>query len=150
MDTEMDSIITNTEFVTTTKNKQKLVYRDQCYTLKRTDCNDKCWNYGVQQRRVAALPGRLHRNQISIEHFLSAVSYHTPAPGAVINRIVITFYKHYYCDELKRLVSLNVMPVTVIHDELASSASTNLYTVGYFPTWDQDRYIMYGTTTGPF
>ncbi|KRX66210.1 hypothetical protein T09_6609 [Trichinella sp. T9] len=68
------------QFVTTTKNKQKLVYRDQCYTLKRTDCNDKCWSYGVQQRRVAALPGRLHRNQISIEHFLSAVSYHTPAP----------------------------------------------------------------------
>ncbi|KRZ83995.1 hypothetical protein T08_8381 [Trichinella sp. T8] len=65
-------------------------------------------------------------------------------------KIVITFYKHYYCDELKRLVSLNVMPVTVIHDELASSTSTNLYTVGYFPTWDQDRYIMYGTTTGPF
>ncbi|KRZ15890.1 hypothetical protein T11_9169, partial [Trichinella zimbabwensis] len=36
--------------------------------------------YGVQQRRVAALTGRLHRSEISIEHFLSAISYHIPAP----------------------------------------------------------------------
>ncbi|KRX13206.1 hypothetical protein T07_14080 [Trichinella nelsoni] len=42
------------QFVTTTKNKQKLVYRGQCYTLKRRNCNDKCWSYEVQQRRVAA------------------------------------------------------------------------------------------------
>ncbi|KRX69464.1 hypothetical protein T06_189 [Trichinella sp. T6] len=36
--------------------------------------------YGVQQRRVAALTCRLVRNEISVEHFLSAISYHTPEP----------------------------------------------------------------------
>ncbi|KRZ01548.1 hypothetical protein T11_6670 [Trichinella zimbabwensis] len=35
--------------------------------------------YGVQQRWVAALTRRLHRNEISVEHFLSAISYDTPA-----------------------------------------------------------------------
>ncbi|KRZ12735.1 hypothetical protein T4B_11416 [Trichinella pseudospiralis] len=37
-------------------------------------------DYGVQQRRVAALTGRLRRSEFSIEHFLSAISYHNPAP----------------------------------------------------------------------
>ncbi|KRZ82828.1 hypothetical protein T08_5430 [Trichinella sp. T8] len=36
--------------------------------------------YGVQQRRVAALTGRLVRNEIGVEYFLSAISYHTPEP----------------------------------------------------------------------
>ncbi|KRX35235.1 hypothetical protein T05_7684 [Trichinella murrelli] len=36
--------------------------------------------YGVQQRRVAALTGKLVHNEISVEHFLSAISYHTPEP----------------------------------------------------------------------
>ncbi|KRX32028.1 hypothetical protein T06_15153 [Trichinella sp. T6] len=35
---------------------------------------------GVQQRRVAALTGRLVRNEIGVEYFLSAISYHTPEP----------------------------------------------------------------------
>ncbi|KRY99382.1 hypothetical protein T11_17427 [Trichinella zimbabwensis] len=35
--------------------------------------------YGFQQRWVAAVTGRLHRNEIGIEHFLKAISY-TPAP----------------------------------------------------------------------
>ncbi|KRZ15215.1 hypothetical protein T11_9568 [Trichinella zimbabwensis] len=35
--------------------------------------------YGVQQRWVAAVTGRLHRNEIGIEHFLKAIAY-TPAP----------------------------------------------------------------------
>ncbi|KRZ18114.1 hypothetical protein T11_9551 [Trichinella zimbabwensis] len=43
--------------------------------------------YEVQQRRVAALTGRLHRSEISIEHFYIhihiplpyAIAYHTPA-----------------------------------------------------------------------
>ncbi|KRX32862.1 hypothetical protein T06_6762 [Trichinella sp. T6] len=116
------------QFVSTQRNQQKLVYRGRCYTLKRTNRNDKCWicasvnrqhlgfyqflqlildeqgktetvvrqiddgythgrgsvrrsaAYGVQQRRVAALTGRLVRNEISVEYFLSAISYHTPEP----------------------------------------------------------------------
>ncbi|KRY40748.1 hypothetical protein T01_11205, partial [Trichinella spiralis] len=36
--------------------------------------------YGVQQRRVAALSGRLVHNEISVEQFLSAQSYHTSEP----------------------------------------------------------------------
>ncbi|KRZ48154.1 hypothetical protein T02_14372 [Trichinella nativa] len=36
--------------------------------------------YGVQQRRVAALTGKLVHNEITVEHFLSAISYHTPEP----------------------------------------------------------------------
>ncbi|KRZ13020.1 hypothetical protein T11_10856 [Trichinella zimbabwensis] len=39
--------------------------------------------YGVQQRRVAALTGRLHRSEISIEHFLRAIAYHTPATAGL-------------------------------------------------------------------
>ncbi|KRZ66928.1 hypothetical protein T10_9487 [Trichinella papuae] len=35
--------------------------------------------YGFQQRWVAAVTGRLHRNEIGIEHFLKAIAY-TPAP----------------------------------------------------------------------
>ncbi|KRX49962.1 hypothetical protein T05_13909 [Trichinella murrelli] len=36
--------------------------------------------YGVQQRRVAALTAKLVHNEITVEHFLSAISYHTPEP----------------------------------------------------------------------
>ncbi|KRX30581.1 hypothetical protein T05_4421 [Trichinella murrelli] len=36
--------------------------------------------YGVQQRRVAALTGKLIHNEITVESFLSAISYHTPEP----------------------------------------------------------------------
>ncbi|KRY34210.1 hypothetical protein T03_5266, partial [Trichinella britovi] len=36
--------------------------------------------YGVQQRRVAALTGKLVHNEITVEHFLSEISYHTPEP----------------------------------------------------------------------
>ncbi|KRZ13075.1 hypothetical protein T11_15954 [Trichinella zimbabwensis] len=31
------------QFVCTQRNQQKLVYRGRCYTLKRTNRNDKCW-----------------------------------------------------------------------------------------------------------
>ncbi|KRX30708.1 hypothetical protein T05_226 [Trichinella murrelli] len=36
--------------------------------------------YGVQQRRVAALTSKLVHNEITVEHFLSEISYHTPEP----------------------------------------------------------------------
>ncbi|KRY03500.1 hypothetical protein T12_5897, partial [Trichinella patagoniensis] len=31
------------QFVFTQRNQQKLVYKGRCYTLKRTNRNDKCW-----------------------------------------------------------------------------------------------------------
>ncbi|KRZ02337.1 hypothetical protein T11_2656 [Trichinella zimbabwensis] len=63
-------------------------------------------------------------------------------------RIVITFYKHYHCDELKRLASGNVRPVTLIYIyiELASNACTGLDTVGYVPSWGQDRSTPHAET----
>ncbi|KRX33011.1 hypothetical protein T05_9331 [Trichinella murrelli] len=36
--------------------------------------------YGVQQRRVAALTGKFVHNEITVEHFLIEISYHTPEP----------------------------------------------------------------------
>ncbi|XP_003381388.1 conserved hypothetical protein [Trichinella spiralis] len=36
--------------------------------------------YRIQQRRVATLTCRLHRNEITIEHFLRPTAYRTPSP----------------------------------------------------------------------
>ncbi|KRY45231.1 hypothetical protein T03_8571, partial [Trichinella britovi] len=36
--------------------------------------------YGVQQQRLAALTFKLVHNEITVEHFLSEISYHTPEP----------------------------------------------------------------------
>ncbi|KRZ12229.1 hypothetical protein T11_7353 [Trichinella zimbabwensis] len=50
--------------------------------------------YGVQQRWVAAVTGRLHRNEIGIEHFLKAIAY-TPAPVPLSLPILYTIYLPY-------------------------------------------------------
>ncbi|KRY78338.1 hypothetical protein T4A_11359 [Trichinella pseudospiralis] len=52
---------------------------DEGYTRGRNSVRRSA-TCGVQPRQVAALTGRLRRSEISIEHFLSKISYHTPAP----------------------------------------------------------------------
>ncbi|XP_003369027.1 conserved hypothetical protein [Trichinella spiralis] len=99
MDAEMDSIITNTGVNKkyTMKQEVKCCWASSLTQLteldKSTGTVHKLFNgckmlcsvnrsaaYGVQQRRVAALSGRLVHNEISVEQFLSAQSYHTSEP----------------------------------------------------------------------
>ncbi|KRZ74478.1 hypothetical protein T10_12465 [Trichinella papuae] len=53
---------------------------DDSYTRERSYVRRSA-AYGIQQRWVAVLTGRLHHHEISIHHFLSAIAYHTPAPA---------------------------------------------------------------------
>ncbi|KRZ65831.1 hypothetical protein T10_2274 [Trichinella papuae] len=61
------------------KNKTVIWQINNGYTRGRRSLRRSA-AYGVQQRQVAALTGRLHHSEISIEHFLKAIAYHTPAP----------------------------------------------------------------------
>ncbi|KRX52883.1 hypothetical protein T06_4163, partial [Trichinella sp. T6] len=47
------------QFVSTQRNQQKLVYRGRCYTLKRTNRNDKCW---ICASGTRGCPGKLYTN----------------------------------------------------------------------------------------
>ncbi|KRZ13276.1 hypothetical protein T11_3308 [Trichinella zimbabwensis] len=64
---------------------------DNGYTRGRS-CVRRSAAYGIQQRWVAVLTGRLHRHEISIHHFLSAVAYHTPALACLFLFILYTIY----------------------------------------------------------
>ncbi|KRZ25112.1 hypothetical protein T4B_1656 [Trichinella pseudospiralis] len=46
-------------FVSTKRNKQKLQYRRKCYTLKRTNCNNKC---SICESGKRGCPGKLYTN----------------------------------------------------------------------------------------
>ncbi|KRX62078.1 hypothetical protein T06_6279 [Trichinella sp. T6] len=56
---------------------------DDCFSRGRVFIRDSA-AYTDQQRLAAAVTYRLHRNEISAEHFSSAVSYHTPAPAPIV------------------------------------------------------------------
>ncbi|KRZ70855.1 hypothetical protein T10_7806 [Trichinella papuae] len=130
MDADFDRI----HFVTTTKNQQKLVYRGKCYTLKRTNRNDKYW---MCTERSRGCRGTLSTNLEATE--VIRTSEH--AESCPVNPHA--FYHHQQLGELRRLASEDTRPVMEIYDELASNASTNLDTVAHFPTWDQARHTMY-------
>ncbi|KRZ61929.1 hypothetical protein T02_1071 [Trichinella nativa] len=144
MDAEMDSIITNTgvnekyimkqEFVSTQRNQQKLVYRGRCYTLKRTNRNDKCW---ICASGTRGCPGKLYTNLDATQ----VIRTGEHAEGCQVD--AHAFYHQQQLNELKRLVAGDLRPVLEIYDELASNASTSLATAAHFPTWEQDRNTMY-------
>ncbi|KRY99180.1 hypothetical protein T11_5628 [Trichinella zimbabwensis] len=122
------------QFVCTQRNQQKLVYRERCYTLKRTNRNDKCW---ICASGMRGCPGKLYTNLDATE--VIRTSKH--AEGCRVD--AHAFYHQQQLNELKRLAAEDPRPVTQIYHELASSASTSLNTAGNFPTWDQARHIMY-------
>ncbi|KRZ92132.1 hypothetical protein T08_3063 [Trichinella sp. T8] len=140
MDAEMDSIITNTgvsekytmkqeannnliQFVTTTKNQQKLVvYRGRCYTLKRTNRNDKYWMC-TEVSKTVSIYNRSRSCCGTLSTNLEATE--------VIRSIETVGLREY------------TRPVMEIYDELASNASTSLETAVHFLMLDQTRYTMY-------
>ncbi|KRY42135.1 hypothetical protein T01_12629 [Trichinella spiralis] len=90
------------QFVTTTKNQQKLVvYSGRCYTLKRTKCNDKYWMCTERSRSCCGtLSTNLEATEVirSSDHAESCPV--TPPPPA--------FYHHQQLAELRRLASENI------------------------------------------
>ncbi|KRY08150.1 hypothetical protein T12_2165 [Trichinella patagoniensis] len=65
---------------------------DDCFTRGRVFVRGSA-AYRDQQRLAAAVTYKLHRNEISTEHFSRAVSYHTSAPARLLHFCTI----HYYC-----------------------------------------------------
>ncbi|KRY77076.1 hypothetical protein T4A_4430 [Trichinella pseudospiralis] len=123
------------QFVYTQRNQQKLVYRRRCYTLKRTNRNDKCWICGSYHE--LAISYNLYTNLDASE--VIHTSEH--AEGCRVN--VHAFYHQQQLSELKRLAAEDPRPVSEIYDELASNVTTSLDTAAYFPSWDQARKTMY-------
>ncbi|KRY91515.1 hypothetical protein T4D_6910 [Trichinella pseudospiralis] len=113
------------QFVSTQRNQQKLVYRGRCYTLKRTNRNDKCWTCARKTCR-----GTLWTNVEATR--VIRISEHAESCRVDAH----AFNKHHQLDELKRLAAEDPRPVTQIYHELARSADN-------FPTWGQARHIMY-------
>ncbi|KRY69942.1 hypothetical protein T4A_13358 [Trichinella pseudospiralis] len=67
------------QLITDEQGKTETEQMDEGYTRGRGSVRRSA-AYRAQQRRVVALTGRLRRSKTSIEHFLSPISYHTPAP----------------------------------------------------------------------
>ncbi|KRX61678.1 hypothetical protein T09_4094, partial [Trichinella sp. T9] len=122
------------QFVSTQRNQQKIVYRGRCYTLKRTNRNDKCWICASGSRGCS---GKLYTNLDATE-FIRTGEH---AEGCRVD--AHAFYHQQQLNELKRLAAGDPRPVLEIYDELASNASTSLETAAYFPTWEQARNTMY-------
>ncbi|XP_003375860.1 conserved hypothetical protein [Trichinella spiralis] len=157
MEAEMDSVITNTrvnekytmkqEFVTTTKNQQKLVvYSGRCYTLKRTKCNDKYWMCTEVSRIVSVYNrsrsccGTLSTNLEATEVIRSSDHAEscpvTPPPPRILPSPAACRVETVGLREYTR-------SVMEVYDELASNASTSLETAAHFPMWDQTRHTVY-------
>ncbi|KRY28057.1 hypothetical protein T01_8255, partial [Trichinella spiralis] len=113
------------QFASTQRNQQKLVYRGRCYTLKRTNRNDKCW---ICASGTRGCPGKRYTNLDATE--VIRTGEHAEGCRQQLN-------------ELKRLAAGDLRPVLEIFDELASNASTSLETAPHFPTWEQSRNTMY-------
>ncbi|KRX38366.1 hypothetical protein T05_8744 [Trichinella murrelli] len=122
------------QFVSTQRNQQKIVYRGRCYTLKRTNRNDKCWICASGSRGCS---GKLYTNLDATE----VIRTGEHAEGCRVD--AHAFYHQQQLNELKRLAAGDPRPVLEIYDELASNASTSLETAAYFPTWEQARNTMY-------
>ncbi|KRZ58604.1 hypothetical protein T02_15225 [Trichinella nativa] len=122
------------KFVSTQRNQQKIVYRGRCYTLKRTNRNDKCWICASGSRGCS---GKLYTNLDATE----VIRTGEHAEGCRVD--AHAFYHQQQLNELKRLAAGDPRPVLEIYDELASNASTSLETAAYFPTWEQARNTMY-------
>ncbi|KRZ56643.1 hypothetical protein T02_10580 [Trichinella nativa] len=107
MDAEMDSVITNTgvsekyimkqEFVLTQRNQQKLVYRGRCYTLKRTNRNDKYW---ICASGMRGCPGKLY----TILDATQVIRTDEHAKGCRVD--AHAFYHQQQLNELKRLAQV--------------------------------------------
>ncbi|KRX42393.1 hypothetical protein T05_5779 [Trichinella murrelli] len=111
------------QLVSTQRNLQKLVYRGRCYTLKRTNRNDKCW---ICASESCGCSGKLYTNLDATEIIRTGLQVDAHA-----------LYHQQQLNELKRLAAGDPRPVLEIYDELASNASTSLETAAHFPTWEQ-------------
>ncbi|KRX70470.1 hypothetical protein T06_8487 [Trichinella sp. T6] len=92
--------------MTTTKNQQKLMYRGRCYTLKRTNRNDKYWIW-------RGCRGTLSKNLETTE--VIGTSEH--AESCSVNPHA--FYHYQQLAELRRVASEDTRPVIEIYNELA-------------------------------
>ncbi|KRZ49576.1 hypothetical protein T02_11714, partial [Trichinella nativa] len=96
------------QFVFTQRNQQKLVYRGRCYTLKRTNRNDKCW---ICASVIRGCRGIVSTNLEVTE--VIRLSEH--AKSCPINSRA--FYHHQQLAEWRRLVSedtrIRVQPISV-------------------------------------
>ncbi|KRY07215.1 hypothetical protein T12_15601, partial [Trichinella patagoniensis] len=91
------------QFVSTQRNQQKLVYVGRCYTLKKTNRNDKYW---ICASGMRGCPGELY----TILDATQAIRTDEHAERAA------------------ELAAGNPRPILEIYDELASDASTSLGT----------------------
>ncbi|XP_003382270.1 conserved hypothetical protein [Trichinella spiralis] len=110
-------------FASTQRNQQKLVYRGRCYTLKRTNRNDKCWICASCSIMSLQFRFQFREQEVALA---SAILTLMPQKSSE-----------------PRLAAGDLRPVLEIFDELASNASTSLETAPHFPTWEQSRNTMY-------
>ncbi|KRY10983.1 hypothetical protein T12_14767 [Trichinella patagoniensis] len=154
-------------FVSTQRNQQKLVYVGRCYTLKRTNRNDKYWicassdeiQFVSTQRNQQKLVYRgrcytLKRTNRNDKCWICA-SGTRGCPGKLYTNLdateVIRTGEHaegcrvdahaFYHQQ--QLAAEDPRPVLEIYDELASNVSIRLETAAHFPTWEQTRTTMY-------
>ncbi|KRZ09469.1 hypothetical protein T11_12604, partial [Trichinella zimbabwensis] len=109
------------QFVCIQRNQQKWVYRGRCYTLKRTNRNDKCWICASMRGCRGKLYTNLDATQVirTGEH----------AEGCRVD--AHAFYHQQQLNELKGLAAGDPRPVSEIYDELPSNVSTSLDTAAF-------------------
>ncbi|XP_003382175.1 hypothetical protein Tsp_09022 [Trichinella spiralis] len=107
-----------------------------CYTLKRTNHNDKCW---ICASGTRGCPGKLYTN-IDATKVIRTGEH---AEGCRVD--AHAFYHQQQLNEVKRLAAGDPRPVLEIYDELASNASTSAEAAAHFLTWEQTRNTMYYT-----
>ncbi|KRX12892.1 Transposon Ty3-I Gag-Pol polyprotein [Trichinella nelsoni] len=120
------------QFASIQRNQQKLVYRELCYTLKRTNRNGKCW---ICASQMIGCRGKLYTN-LDATHVIRTCEH---ADGRRVD--VHTLYQQQQLNELKRLAAGDPRPVTDIYDDPASNISTSFDTAAYFPALDQAHII---------
>ncbi|XP_003382271.1 hypothetical protein Tsp_09112, partial [Trichinella spiralis] len=116
------------QFASTQRNQQKLVYRGRCYTLKRTNRNDKCW---ICASGTRGCPGKRYTNLDATE----VIRTGEHAEGCRVD--THAFLHHQQLNELKRLAARDLKPVLEIIDELGSNAFHQSRNCASLSTWEQ-------------
>ncbi|KRY51619.1 hypothetical protein T03_17502 [Trichinella britovi] len=99
------------QFSSIQRNQQKLVYRELCYTLKRTNRNDKCL---ISASGMIGCREKLYTN-LDATHVIRSCEH---ADGCRVD--LHTLYQQQQLNELKRLAAGDLKPVTEIYDDLAT------------------------------
>ncbi|KRY45555.1 hypothetical protein T03_3371 [Trichinella britovi] len=114
------------QFVSTQRNQQKLVYRGRCYTLKRTNRNDKCW---ICASGTRGCPGKLYTNLDATQ----VIRTGEHAEGCRVD--AHAFYHQQQLNELKRLAAED-QSIACNLSECSQSQKGG----GVWGKWDADEF----------